>query len=202
MAKAVRARRALEEAALRGRRRTDANAEGARADVPMSDEQIAGVAECLNRHEVEYVLVGGGAAQLHGAPVMRTRDVDVVPSKSDDNLDRLSAALREMNARVWVGPNEPDGLAMAFDRGTLGQIEGFLNLVTSFGPLDVTYRPDGTGGYADLAQSVVIVKLLGVDVPIASLEDIIRSKEAAGRPKDIAVLPALIEHSRRPHSEP
>ena len=201
MAKAVRARRALRESALRGRRRADANADGARADAPMSDEQIAGVAACLNRHEVEYVLVGGGAAQLHGAPVMRTRDADVVPSKSDDNLDRLSAALREMNARVWVGPNEPDGLAMAFDRGTLGQIEGFLNLVTSFGPLDVTYRPDGTGGYADLAQSVVIVKLLGVDVPIASLEDIIRSKEAAGRPKDIAVLPALIEHSRRPHSE-
>lgn len=131
MAKAVRARRALEEAALRGRRRTDANADGARADAPMSDEQIAGVAACLNRHEVEYLLVGGGAAQLHGAPVMRTRDADVVPSKSDDNLDRLSAALREMNARVWVGPNEPDGLAMAFDRGTLGQIEGLRTLTTT-----------------------------------------------------------------------
>lgn len=51
MAKAVRARRALPEAALRGRRRTDANADGARADAPMSDEQIAGVAACLNRHE-------------------------------------------------------------------------------------------------------------------------------------------------------
>ena len=168
----------------------------------MSDEQIAAVAECLNRHEVEYVVVGGGAAQLHGAPVIRTRDADVVPSNSGDNLDRLAAALREMDARVWVGPDEPDGLAMAFDRGTLGQIEGFLNLVTRFGPLDVTYRPDGTGGYADLAQSVVVVKLLGVDVPIASLEDIIRSKEAAGRPKDIAVLPVLIEHSRRPQSAP
>ena len=60
----------------------------------------------------------------------------------------------------------------------------------------VTYRPDGTDGYDDLARSVVVVRLLGVDVPVASLEDIIRSKEAAGRAKDIAVLPILIEHSR------
>ena len=91
---------------------------------------------------------------------------------------------------------------MVFDRGTLGQIEGFLNLVTRFGPLDVTYRPDGTGGFTDLVQGVVIVKLLGINVPIASLEDIIRSKEAAGRPKDIAVLPILIEYARRSQSDP
>jgi len=107
-----------------------------------------------------------------------------------------------MNARLWVGPNEPDGLAMIFDRGTLGQIEGFLSLITRYGPLDLTYRPDGTDGYTDLAQSVVVVNLLGVDVPIASLEDVIRSKEAAGRPKDVAVLPDLIEYSRRLQAEP
>ena len=105
LATVVRAR-AAEHAALRGRQRTDATAH-ARADVAMSDAQIAGVAECLNRHEVDYVFVGGGAAQRHGAPVMRTRDADVVPSKSDANLDRLAAALREMEARVWVGPKEP-----------------------------------------------------------------------------------------------
>jgi hypothetical protein len=163
----------------------------------MSDAQIAAVAECLNRHDVAYVLVGGAASQLHGAPVPRTRDADVVPSRSDDNLDRLALALREMEARLWVGPSEPAGLKMVFDRKTLGQMEGFLNLVTCHGPVDITYRPQGTDGYADLVRSSVVISLLGIEVPVAALEDVIRSKEVAGRRKDLAVLPALIQHLRR-----
>ena len=167
------------------------------AGTPMSDEQIAAVAECLNRHGVEYVLIGGGAALLHGAPIVRTRDADIVPAKRADNLDRLAAALREMEARLWVGPTEPEGLEMVFDRTSLGQIDSFLNLVTCHGPLDVTYFPEGTEGYDDLSRSVVRVELLGVDVPIASLADVIRSKEAAGRAKDISVLPDLIAYLHR-----
>ena len=175
--------------------------DAAATDTPMSDGQIAAVAACLNRHGVQYVVIGGAASQLHGAPVMRTRDTDVVPAKSAKNLDRLGAALREMEARLWVGPDEPYGLEMPLDRGTLGKIEGFLNLITKHGPVDVTYRPDGTDGYDDLARSAVVVRLLGVEVRVASLEDVIRSKEAAGRAKDIAVLPALIEYSRRLQNE-
>ncbi|MHB1444201.1 MAG: hypothetical protein ACYCTI_02880 [Acidimicrobiales bacterium] len=189
MAKAARAR----QAAARHPRGADAVDAGS----PMSDEQIAAVAECLNRHGVEYVLIGGGAALLHGAPIARTRDADIVPSKREDNLDRLAAALQEMDARLWVGPTEPEGLEMVFDRTSLGQIESFLNLVTRYGPLDVTYRPEGTDGYDDLWRSVVTVQLLGVNVPVASLADVIRSKEAAGRAKDISVLPDLIEYLRR-----
>ncbi len=165
-------------------------------DVPISDAQIAAVAECLNRHGVDYVLVGGAASQLHGANTPRTRDADIVPSKQADNLDRLAMALNEMEARLWVGPEQPEGLAMTFDRGTLGQIQGFLNLVTKHGPVDITYRPDGTDGFPDLARATVTVHLLGVDVPVAALEDVIRSKEAAGRAKDLAVLPRLIQHLR------
>jgi len=86
---------------------------------------------------------------------------------------------------------------MVFDRISLGQIDSFLNLVTCHGPLDVTYRPEGTEGYDDLSRSVVGVQLLGVDVPVASLADVIRSKEAAGRAKDISVLPDLIAYLRR-----
>ena len=163
----------------------------------MSDEQIAAVAECLNRHGVESVFIGGGAALLHGAPIVRTRDADIVPAKRADNLDRLATALREMEARLWVGPAQPEGLEMVFDRTSLGQIDSFLNLVTRYGPLDVTYQPEGTDGYDDLSRSVVTIQLLGVDVPVASLADVIRSKEAAGRAKDISVLPDLIEYQRR-----
>jgi hypothetical protein len=164
LAKAVRARRAMEQRAARERRRAEALGAGSRADVPLSDEQIAAVAECLNRHGVDYVIIGGGAAQLHGAPVMRTRDADVVPSRVPANLDRLAAALRELQARLWIGAAEPEGLEMAFDRGVLGRNEGFLNLITRFGPLDVTFRPDGTDGYDDLTRSAVIIRLLGVEM--------------------------------------
>jgi hypothetical protein len=162
----------------------------------MSDEQIAGIVECLHRHSVAYVLVGGVASQLHGAPVPRTRDTDVVPARDAKNLDRLAAALRDLDARLWVGPQEPKGVAMVFDRSTLGAIDGFLNLVTRYGPVDVTFRPDGTDGYTDLASNAIVVQLLDTDVSVASLDDVIRSKEAAGRDKDIAVLPILIQHRR------
>ncbi|MEX1009387.1 MAG: hypothetical protein WD271_16330 [Acidimicrobiia bacterium] len=162
----------------------------------MSDEQIASLAECLNRHDVAYVIVGGAASQLHGAPVARTRDADVVPARDAKNLDRLSRALREIDARLWVGPDEPAGIAITLDRTTLAAIDGFLNLVTRYGPVDITFVPDGTGGYSDLVASAVTVRLLDVDVRIAALEDVIRSKEAAGREKDIAVLPDLIEFLR------
>lgn len=163
----------------------------------MSDAQIAAIAECLNRFGVEYVVVGGAAAQLHGAPVERTRDADIVPARAAGNLDRLAGALQELAARLWVGPAEPEGVEITFDRKTLGQIAGFLNLITRHGPLDITCRPDGTDGYPDLSRSAVMVRLLDIDVPVASLRDVIRSKEAAGRAKDLATLPALIAHLRR-----
>jgi hypothetical protein len=196
-AAALARRRGGAAAAEKERRRREAT--GAVPDVAMSDVQIAAVAECLNRHQVDYVLVGGAASQLHGASIPRTRDADIVPSQRQDNLDRLAAALDEMGARLWVGPSEPEGVPMRFDRHSLGQVQRFLNLVTSHGPLDITYRPEGTDGYDDLIRSTVIVRLLEVDVPVAALRDVIRSKEAAGRAKDLAVLPKLIEHLK--HSE-
>ena len=95
-----------------------------------------------------------------------------------------------MNPRLWVGATEPNGLPMTFDRKSLGQIETFLNLVTDHGPLDITYRPEGTDGYRDLVRTAVRITVQGVDIPVASLADLIRSKEATGREKDLAVLPA------------
>jgi hypothetical protein len=70
-------------------------------------------------------------------------------------------------------------------------------LVTSAGPLDINVTPDGTDGYRDLVASHVEVPFRDRKVRIASLEDIIRSKEAAGREKDILVIPALRAHQER-----
>lgn len=65
------------------------------------------------------------------------------------------------------------------------------NLVTAFGRLDITFEPSGTDGFADVARDAVHLTILGAEVDVASLADVIRSKEAAGREKDRLVLPVL-----------
>jgi predicted nucleotidyltransferase len=142
----------------------------------------------LNRHGVRYVLIGGFAAVIHGSPYVTT-DVDVVPLAEPDNVAQLSDALRELNARVWTSA-DPDGLAFEHDAESLAR-SATWNLVTDHGRLDVAFRPSGTAGYDDVARGAVRLKILGIDVDVASLADVVRSKEAAGREKDRLVLPVL-----------
>ena len=142
----------------------------------------------LREHGVRFVLVGGFAAVIHGSPYV-TFDVDVAPERSQANLERLSAALDAMNARVWT-ETEPDGVPFRHDASSLGGVNVW-NLVTDHGRLDITFVPSGTGGYEDLSRDAVHLSILGVEVDVSSLADVIRSKEAAGREKDRLVLPVL-----------
>jgi hypothetical protein len=142
----------------------------------------------LDRHEVRYVLIGGLASVLHGAPHVTT-DVDVVPDEAKENLESLSAALRELGARIRVS-GEPDGVPFDHSAESLARVR-IWNLQTSRGDLDITFEPSGTHGYEDLKRHVVRMHVRGIDVPVASLADVIRSKEAAGRERDRAVLPGL-----------
>jgi hypothetical protein len=151
----------------------------------------------LERHGVRYVLVGGLAATLHGSP-LRTGDADICPARDVENLRALAAALVEMGARIRAA-DASDGLAFACDASFLGRVE-LLNMTTRLGDLDVTFRPAGTGGYEDLRANACSYDLGGLVVPVAALADVIRSKEAAGRPKDLAALPtlrALLERAGR-----
>ena len=66
-------------------------------------------------------------------------------------------------------------------------------LAAKFGDLDLSFIPSGTHGFADLHQHAVPMSLMGRPVAVASLADVIRSKEAANRPKDQRVLPTLRE---------
>jgi hypothetical protein len=144
--------------------------------------------EVLASHGLRYVLVGGFAAVIHGSPYVTT-DLDIVPEQSSPNLAKLSAALRELDARVWTS-SEPTGLAFAHDAESLARAQ-IWNLVTSHGRLDITFQPSGTAGFDDLARDAVHLTILGVEVDVAALADVIRSKEAAGREKDRLVLPTL-----------
>jgi hypothetical protein len=143
----------------------------------------------LEEHRVQYVVIGGLAATLHGSPYP-TADVDITPATDRENLGRLAEALRELGARLRVtGTDELVDWpldARSFDQGTT------WTFVTTAGYLDVCLRPDGTGGFADLARDATREDL-GDDlaVLVASLGDVIRSKEAANRDKDLRMLPGL-----------
>jgi len=144
----------------------------------------------LDRHQVAYVVVGGMAAAMWGADLPRTTDVDITPATGQDNLDRLAAALVEMGARLRV-EGFPEGVAVPIDRQMLGRVQVFT-LLTAHGPLDLTFLPDGTGGYVDLVRRATRRRIGDhPGVPVADLADVIASKAAAGRAKDLLQLPAL-----------
>jgi hypothetical protein len=142
----------------------------------------------LARHGVRAVLIGGFAGVIHGSPYVTT-DVDIVPATDEDNLERLSAALREVHARVWTQA-EPAGVPFDHDGRSLGA-SAIWNLVTDHGRLDITFQPAGTAGYPDVSRDAIHLSILGAETDVASLADVIRSKEAAGREKDRLVLPVL-----------
>lgn len=155
-----------------------------------------GILDQLNQHGVRYVVIGGFAAVAHGSP-LPTADVDVAPDRSEDNLALLSSALRDLDARIRV-EGIPEGLHFDHNAESLAAVS-VLNLVTRLGELDLVMKPAGHADYAQLASRSLTVRLHDVLVPLASLDDIIASKEAAGRLKDRSALPvlrALRERSR------
>jgi hypothetical protein len=142
---------------------------------------------------VRYVVIGAFAALAQQAPIEPTRDIDFTPQMTNANLRRLSAALKELDAHIRT-PDAPDGLPFDHDATSLGQATVW-NLICRFGEFDISFRPSGfEDGYTELSPRAHIVEVDDVRVRIADLADVIRSKEAAGRPKDLRVLPALYRH--------
>jgi len=142
----------------------------------------------LGRHGVEFVVIGGLAATIHGSTLV-TFDVDVTPRRSRDNLARLSEAMTELGARVRDDAGGP-GLPFNHDAASLDDAQ-MWNLTTDVGDLDLSFVPAGTRGFDDLVRDAVRVDIGAVTLLVASLADVIRSKEAAGREKDRAALPLL-----------
>ena len=141
---------------------------------------------------VEFVLIGGMAAILHG-DVGVTVDLDVVPDLKPANLERLARALRTLGARIRT-EGEPAGLAFDCSAQFFRSLspDSIVNMTTEAGDLDVTFCPSGTQGFRDLRRDAVRIEAgERLHVLVASLADVIRSKEAAGREKDRLALPRL-----------
>lgn len=138
----------------------------------------------LQRHGVEFAVVGGVAAVLHGAPVT-TFDLDALIRVSDDNADRLLAALAELNARYRghsppLHPSREDILA-----------GGHLLLMTDAGPLDVRGFIGRWQRYEDLMHSFVSIPFEGKAFALLGLGELIRQKRELGRDKDLPALRML-----------
>lgn len=142
----------------------------------------------LAEHDVKYVLIGGLAAVLHGSSAM-TNDADILPSKDDANLRRLADCLRALDARIRT-PDEPAGIEFDPHPSLLGSV-AMLNMTTRCGDLDLTFSPAALDDYERVRDRSVAFDVYDTRVSVAALDDIIRSKEAAARPKDHATLPIL-----------
>ena len=149
------------------------------------------IVHAFNRLGVEYVVIGGYAGELHAAAVPPTRDIDFTPRVTQENLGRLSQALTDLGARIRT-EGVPEGLPFSHDAASLAGV-GIWNLTCEFGEFDISFMPSGTDGYEDLVRTALRVEVRGEQMPVASLADVIRSKEAAARPKDFTALPALQE---------
>ncbi|HEV2755596.1 MAG TPA: hypothetical protein VG318_07450 [Actinomycetota bacterium] len=158
-----------------------------------------GIVEALNRHDVRYVVIGGVAAILQGAPLTRTLDLDVTPAPDRENKRRLAQALADLDARLRA-PGLDERLEIPLDERTFTGMTT-MTFMTRLGPFDVCFLPDGTDGYDDLARDARTVEFEGVSTPVASLDDIVRSKMAARREKDAAHLVILAEEIRRRRGE-
>ena len=141
----------------------------------------------LKRHDVKFVLIGGLAGRLWGSPTT-TNDIDICHDRDRSNLERLAQALDELGARLR---GVDDDVPFILDAETLSRGQNFT-FMTRLGPLDVLGLPAGIDGYQELAANAVETDLgNGVSTWLCDLDDLIRMKEAAGRPKDRIELEVL-----------
>ncbi len=139
------------------------------------------------------VIIGAFAAIAQQAPIPATRDIDLTPEASQENLARLSLALKELGARIRTEA-VPEGPPFSHDATSLAAADVW-NLICAGGEFDISFRLSGSdGAYAQLAVNAHRLPVEETEVVVADLADIIRSTESAGRPKDLRVLPLLYRH--------
>lgn len=141
----------------------------------------------LERHGVSYLTIGGIAIQAHGGQRL-TQDLDIAIAPARDNLDRLAAALVDLDARILA----PDGRRSSNPPSAelLGSGDQW-HLITDHGALDAVMLPAALGAFADLRSRAHEVPLGELTVPIAAREDLITMKQMAGRPQDLADIALL-----------
>ena len=156
---------------------------------------LVGLLRVLGDAGVECIIAGGVAANLLGS-ARTTLDVDVVYRRTDDNIARLVTALDPLHPYLR---GAPAGLPFRFDIATVKRGLNFT-LTTDLGALDLLGEITGGGSYDDLAAESIPSADFGAHVRCLTLERLIATKRAAGRPKDLVALSeleALLEELNR-----
>ncbi|PYQ27213.1 MAG: hypothetical protein DMF56_20780 [Acidobacteria bacterium] len=150
----------------------------------------------LTKHSVRFIVVGGVAARTLGSPSV-TNDLDICYERRPENYEVLVGALRELDAQLR---GAPPGLPFQLDARSIKMGDCFT-FTTLAGDLDCLGTPAGTHGYPDLVKNATEEDLgEGVHVLITSIDDLLRMKRAAGRPKDlieVEILSAVKEERER-----
>ena len=136
--------------------------------------------------EIDFVIVGGFAAMLHGSSML-TRDLDVCAVLTDANVAQLRAAFRTFHP---IHRHTPQRLSF-LDTPDPGVPLKNIYLQTDLDPLDVLGSIAGFADIDEIRKNAVRFDLFGRAVSVISREDLIRAKEALGRPKDLLVAQEL-----------
>ena len=153
------------------------------------------VLEILSRGEIQFIVVGGLAAIAHGN-ARSTYDVDVVYSRTRENIQKLVQVIAPFQPYLR---GAPPGLPFKWNEKTIRMGLNFT-LTTTLGDIDLLGEVTGAGNYEQLLPFSVELTLFGLTCRCATLERLIQMKRAAGRPKDmlvIAELVALLEERRK-----
>lgn len=135
---------------------------------------------------INFVIVGGFAAVARGS-LQITQDLDICYERTPENLRRLANVLAPYHPRLRAAPQD---VPFVFDERTLTQGMNFT-LETDLGDIDLLGELSGVGQFSEVVRDAISLPLFGESYRIASLETVIRSKRAAGRPKDLNSLPEL-----------
>jgi hypothetical protein len=142
--------------------------------------------ELLVGHEVEFVVIGGVAIRAHGSAYV-TVDLDICYARNRENLTRISRALADLNPRFRDFPAD---LPFVWDDRTLQHGTNFT-LVTALGEVDLLGEVAGLGDYRAVQAHSTVIPIFDLPCQVLGLEGLIIAKRAAGRPKDLLVLPEL-----------
>lgn len=140
----------------------------------------------LTENKVDFVIVGGVAITAHGSAYI-TQDLDFCYSRMPENLKRIVAAFASYHPRLR---GFPENLPFFWDERTLLNGTNFT-LVTDFGDIDLLGEVSGVGDYSAVKAESEEMLICGVFVRVISLNALIKAKRAAGRTKDLLVLPEL-----------
>lgn len=140
----------------------------------------------LVRSGVEFIVIGGAAATIHGSARV-TRDVDIVYRRTAENLRRMVDALSPFSPYLR---GAPAGLPFLWDESTLRRGLNFT-LTTSIGDLDLLGEVTGGGNFEALLAHSSPVQAFGIECLCLNLDKLIQVKRAAGRPKDLEAIAEL-----------